>query len=194
MRKVIAVEYLSLDGVMQAPGHPEEDRSGGFERGGWTFPYRSEHRRGMSALFETAGAFLFGRITYEIFAGYWPQVTDPGDIVARMLNGLPKYVASTTLGETTWNDTTVVSDDVPERVRFLKAQPGNDILVIGSGGLLQTLLQERLVDQYQLWIHPVVLGDGKRLFGPWAAGLPFHIMDSQVTAGGLVILNVLLQN
>jgi len=191
MRKLMVVEYVSLDGVVQAPGHAGEDTEGGFAHGGWTGPFMAEHRRYNSQLFPTAGAFLFGRRTYEIFAEVWPTVTDDTDRIAGALNSRPKYVASTSLWDPTWAGTTVLAGEVPEQVAKLKQEPGDPILVIGSASLAQTLLAHDLVDEYQLWLHPVVLGSGKQLFahhdrdhGP----VELRFADGTVTSGGLVIL------
>lgn len=186
MRRVVVVEYVSLDGVMQAPGHAGEDSEGGFEHGGWTGPFMAEHGRYMSDRFRAAGAFLFGRLTYEIWAEYWPTVTDERDDIAGALNSLPKYVASTTLREPTWTGTTVLSADVPGEVAALKEQPGRDLFVFGSSGLTRTLMDHGLVDEYQLWVHPVVLGGGKRLFDERAPTTSFKLVDAVTTQGGLV--------
>jgi dihydrofolate reductase len=191
MRKLAVVEYLSLDGVVQAPGHAGEDTEGGFAHGGWTGPFMADHRRYNSRLFPTAGAFLFGRRTYEIFAEYWPTVTDDTDRIAGAFNSRPKYVASTTLRDPTWAGTTVLTGDVAEQVAKLKQEPGDPILVIGSANLAQTLLAQDLVDEYQLWLHPVVLGSGKQLFAHRDRDhrpVELQFVDSTVTSGGLVIL------
>jgi dihydrofolate reductase len=191
VRKLVVVEYVSLDGVVQAPGHAGEDPDGGFAHGGWTAPFMPDHRRYNSALFPTAGAFLFGRRTYEIFTEYWPTVTDPTDRIAAALNARPKYVASTTLRDPTWPGTTVLSGDLAAQVATLKRQPGDPILVIGSANLAQTLLAHDLVDEYQLWLHPVVLGTGKQLFNHhdrFRAPVQLRLVDSTTTTCGLVIL------
>ncbi|MEA2409852.1 MAG: hypothetical protein QOC77_413 [Thermoleophilaceae bacterium] len=188
MRSVVLIEYLSLDGVIQAPGHAEEDRDGGFAHGGWAGPFMHEHRRYMTEAFAGAGALLLGRKTYEIFASYWPTVTSPDDEIARVLNAVPKYVASTTLAHGEWRETTVIGDEVPSRVRELKQQRDKDIFVVGSSVLARTLLEHDLVDTCQLWLHPVVLGTGKRLFGSDAGVSGFKLADSRTTAGGLVLL------
>jgi dihydrofolate reductase len=180
---------MSLDGVIQAPGHAGEDPDGGFTRGGWTSGHMAEHRRHNSQLFPTAGAFLFGRRTYEIFAAYWPTVTDPTDRIAAALNSRPKYVASTSMHDADWRGTTVLTGNVAEQVAELKQHPGDPIILIGSAKLTQTLLAHELVDEYQLWLHPIVLGSGKRLFNHHdQAPLNLQLLDSTVTAGGLVIL------
>jgi dihydrofolate reductase len=186
-RRVVVVEYVSLDGVVQAPGHGEEDSDGGFPHGGWTGPFMADHRHYMQAVLCTAGAVLLGRRTYEIFAGYWPTVTDPGDEIARALNDLPRYVASTTLTDPRWAGTTVLTGDVAAAVAELKASPGKDLLVIGSSGLAGTLTRHDLVDEYQLWWHPVVLGGGKRLFPDGSPHRTMHLIDAISAASGLVI-------
>lgn len=186
MRRLVVVEYVSLDGVMQAPGHSQEDSEGGFEHGGWTGPFMEEHGRYMSDRFRAAGAFLFGRLTYEIWADYWPTPRDPDDDIARALNSLPKYVASTTLREPTWAGTTVLGADIASEVAALKQQPGRDIFVFGSSALTRTLMEHDLVDEYHLWLHPVVLGSGKRLFEPGAPTTSLRLVDAQATRAGLV--------
>ena len=188
MRSLVVVEYLSLDGVIQAPGHPGEDRDGGFAHGGWTGGFMADHRRYNSQLFPAAGAFLLGRRTYEIFAAYWPTVTGEEDQIARALNSRPKYVVSTTLREAAWPGTTVLSGDVAEQVAKLKEEPGGPVLVIGSSQLARALLAHDLVDEYQLWLHPVVLGSGKRLFGRDGGRVDLRLVDSTTTGSGLVIL------
>ncbi|HYN19307.1 MAG TPA: dihydrofolate reductase family protein, partial [Actinomycetes bacterium] len=132
MSKLVVLEYVSLDGVIQAPGHAGEDPAGGFEHGGWTGPFMSDHRRDVAESFYAAEAFLLGRLTYEIFAGYWPAVTDASDEIAHLLNTRPKYVASTSLTDPAWAGTTVLGADVAAEVARLKAQPGRELLVVGS--------------------------------------------------------------
>jgi dihydrofolate reductase len=187
VRKLIAIEYMSLDGVIQGPGHAGEDPEGGFEAGGWTGPQMPDHRRYNTESFQTAGAFLLGRLTYQIWLDYWPNVTDETDLIARALNRLPKYVASTTLDKADWQGTTIIRDVATEIPR-LKSQPGGPIFLIGSSGLAQTLMKHRLIDEYQLWIHPVVLGRGKRLFREGGPHAQMRLVDSRTSAGGLVIL------
>jgi dihydrofolate reductase len=188
MSRLVVSEYVSLDGVIQAPGHAGEDAEGGFVHGGWTGTAMDEHLRYNTASFQTAGAFLFGRLTYEIFAGYWPTVTDPGNEIARALNGRPKYVASRTLSGPEWPGTTVIRD-VERDVRELKREADRPILVLGSSGLAQSLAEAGLVDQYELWLHPVALGHGKKLFRDRGPRLDLRLSDSRTTAGGLVILS-----
>lgn len=146
MRKLVVIEYTSLDGVIQAPGHAGEDPEGGFAHGGWTGPLMPDHQRYNSESYQTAGAFLLGRLTYDIWAAYWPTVTDDSDAIARALNTLPKYVASRTLAKPEWSGTTVIRD-VPREVPELKQQPGKPIFVIGSANLAQTLIEHGLVDE-----------------------------------------------
>jgi dihydrofolate reductase len=190
VRKLIVAEYLSLDGVIQAPGHAGEDSAGGFAHGGWTGPYMADHRRYNSELYQTVGAFLLGRLTYEIFAAAWPTVTDEHDQIARALNTLPKYVASTTMRpeEATWAPTTILKGDVATEVTQLKEEPGRPILVAGSARLVQELQRHDLIDEYRLWLHPVVLGGGKRLFADGAAPVTFRLVDGMTTSGGLALL------
>lgn len=185
MRNLVVLQFVSLDGVTQAPGHAGEDTDGGFVHGGWTESLMPEHRRHGTARYHEAGAFLFGRHTYEIWTEYWPTVTDPDDHIAAALNSRPKYVVSTTLGEPTWAGTTVIRDDVPAEVARLKKQPGGDILVPGSGRLTHTLAAEGLIDRYELWIHPVALGTGKRLF---VERMDLALVNAMTTTSGLVIL------
>jgi dihydrofolate reductase len=190
VRKLIVAEYLSLDGVLQAPGHASEDPDGGFAHGGWTGPYMDDHRRYNSELYQTVGAFLLGRLTYEIFAATWPAVTDEHNPIARALNTLPKYVASTTMRpeQATWASTTILNGDVATEVARLKEEPGRPILVAGSARLVQTLQRHDLVDEYRLWLHPVVLGGGKRLFADGTAPVTFRLVDGMTTSGGLALL------
>jgi len=189
VRGSVVVEYVSLDGVIQAPGHAGEDRDGGFAHGGWTGGFMADHRRYNSQLFPAAGVFLLGRRTYEIFAAYWPTVTDESDRIAHALNSRPKYVVSTTLREAAWPGTTVLTGDVAGQVAKLKQEPGGPVLVLGSSRLVPTLLAHDLVDEYQLWLHPVVLGGGKRLFsGSNGDRVDFRLVDSTTTSSGLVIL------
>jgi dihydrofolate reductase len=187
MRKLILTEYLSLDGVMQAPGHAEEDRDGGFEHGGWTDTHMEDHFRVNSDSFQRAGAFIFGRRTYEIFEQYWPTVTDENNEIARALNTQPKYVASRTLETAGWSGTTVIRN-VPREVASLKQDSGRPIFLVGSSDLARTLIANDLVDEYELWLHPVVLGTGKRLFRDDSPKSDLRLVESRTTGAGLVIL------
>src|SRR5262249_13129862 len=145
-----------------------------------TGPFMADHRRYMHEALNAMGALLLGRITYEIWAQYWPTVTDPGDEIARMLNAVPKYVASTAMRDGVWSETTVI-DDVPRQVRELKQEPGKDIFVMGSSLLAQSLINDQLIDEYRLMIHPVVLGTGKRLFREGAPAETLRRIDAITT-------------
>ena len=188
MTRLVVLEYTSIDGVIQAPGHAGEDDAGGFQHGGWTQPQMSDHRRYVAESFYAADAFLLGRLTYEIFAAYWPTVTDPTDKIASALNTRPKYVASSTLREPTWDHTAVLGPDIPAEVAALKAQPGRELLVVGSGRLAHTLFDHELVDEYRLMVHPVVLGSGKRLFAETTSARPMELIDARATTSGLVLI------
>ncbi len=180
--------FLTLDGVMQAPGGPDEDPGGGFEHGGWSFPYDDEDFGvAMTGWFAHAGAFLLGRKTYEIFAGYWPKVTDAGDPIAGKLNALPKYVASTTLAAVDWQHASLIKGDVAAEVARLKEQPGDELQVHGSGGLAQTLIERDLIDEYRLLIFPVHLGSGKKLFRDGAKAAAMRLVSNSVTSTGVII-------
>lgn len=190
MRKLVVGTFLTLDGVMQAPGGPDEDRDGGFEHGGWLVPYFDNRFEEIMAEWTArAGGFVLGRRTYEIFAGSWPNATDPGDRIAATLNQRPKYVASRTLDRLGWQNSTLLKGDVVEAIRKLKAEDGGELQVHGSCGLLQTLLRHDLVDTLRLWHFPVVLGTGKRLFGEGATPASFRLVESESIPTG-AILNV----
>jgi len=188
MPRLIVNEFLTLDGVMQAPGAKDEDRSGGFERGGWQLEYfddvfGSTIMEGLAA----AGGFLLGRRTYEIFAAHWPN-QPAADPLAGTFNALPKYVVSTTLAEPLpWENSRLISGDVPAELGRLKAEPGKELQVIGSGQLVQTLMQDGLVDEYRLWIHPILLGSGRRLFGVADAPIRLRLIDVKPTTTGVLI-------
>lgn len=188
MRKLVVGTFLTLDGVMQAPGGPDEDRSGGFQHGGWLVPYFDERLvEVMTDWVERAGAFLFGRMTYEIFAASWPKSTDPADQIAVALNTRPKFVASRTLQGVDWNNSFLLEGDVAEEVAKLKSQEGGEIQVHGSGTLVQTLLEHDLVDTLRLWQFPVVIGSGKRLFGEGTRPGSFRLVDTRANTTGAVL-------
>ena len=186
MRKLKVSTFVTLDGVMQAPGGPDEDRSGGFTNGGWSVGYWDD-RMGqvMGDFMGRPFELLLGRRTYEIFAAHWPHSSEPG---ADALNSARKHVASRTLKNVEWNNSTLIKNDVPMYVSELKKQSGPDIQVHGSGDLIQTLLRNDLVDEFNLWTFPVVLGSGKRLFaggGAIPAGL--KVVDVTTSSTGVVI-------
>lgn len=188
--KLVLQEFLSLDGVSQGPGSPDEDRRAGFALGGWFVPFLDEAflQRVQGWTLE-ADAFLFGRRTYQAFALAWPQMDDPADVVARSLNGLPKYVASRTLSpaDATWGPVTVLGDDLLAQVAALKAQPGRELQIHGSATLGQNLLDAGLIDELRLVIAPVVLGAGRRLFREGAVPTGLRLVESVTTPGGLTL-------
>ena len=188
MRKLVAGVLTTLDGVVQAPGGPDEDRASGFRHGGWLVPFfDAKFVEIMTEWTKRADAFLLGRKTYEIFADAWPTSTDPADEIAVALNTRPKFVASRTLAEVKWNNSILLKGDVGEEVAKLKAQDGGEIQVHGSGNLVQTLLRHDLVDGLRIWQFPVVLGTGKRLFAEGAIPRSFRLVDTQLNTTGAVL-------
>jgi len=188
MRKLVVGTFTTLDGVMQAPGGPDEDRDGGFRHGGWLVPYFDEKFvEIMTDWTKRAGTFLLDRKTYEIFAGSWPKSTDPADEIATALNTRPKFVASGTLDTIAWNNSHLLKGDVAEEVAKLKAQEGGEIQVHGSSNLIQTLLKHDLVDTLRIWQFPVVLGTGKRLFGEGTIPRSFRLVDTQMNTTDAVL-------
>lgn len=186
--KLTMTTFLSLDGVMQGPGGPDEDRSNGFDQGGWLVPYADDDMgKLVSDWFAAADAFLLGRKTYEIFAAYWPNITDQTDPVATKLNSLPKYVVSNTLDKVEWSNSTLIRGDAEEEITKLKQGPGNELQVHGSGHLAQTLMARDLIDEYRLWIYPVVLGSGRRLFQDGITPTALKLVDTKTTSTGVVI-------
>ena len=187
MARIVVSEFLSLDGVMQAPGGEEEDRSGGFEHGGWQGPYFDDAAgQAVDEAMATTDGLLLGRRTYDIFAGYWPTSTEE---YAERLNSLPKYVVSTTLEEPlAWQPSTLIKDDVPNELAKLKELPGRDILVFGSGDLAQTLMEHDLVDEYRLQFNAIVLGTGKRFFREGNPRTGLRLVDSKVSSTGTLIV------
>jgi dihydrofolate reductase len=180
--------FLTLDGVMQAPGGPEEDPSGGFAYGGWSAPYAAEDSgAAITGWFEHASAFLLGRKTYQIFAGYWPRVTDPDNPIASKLNALPKYVASATLAAVDWNNSQLLGGDVVTEVAKLKERPGDELQVHGSGELAQALIEADLVDEYRLMFIPAHLGSGRKLFRDGLRAAALRLIESSVTGTGVII-------
>ncbi len=187
MRRLIASTFVSLDGIMQAPGGPEEDPTGGFTLGGWTFGYFDEGVDISASGFDGKDRELvLGRRTYEIFEAYWPYQPDENPI-AKTLNAAKKYVASRTLTALHWNNSTLLHGDAVGAIIALKAQPGPDLQIIGSGNLIQTLHAASLIDEYNVWTFPVVLGRGKRLFGETARPCALRLIRSQVSTTGVVM-------
>jgi dihydrofolate reductase len=184
--KLTLHEYLTLDGVMQGPGGPDEDTSDGFDRGGWQAPFTADEDFGriVGGWFDRVDEFLLGRSTYEMMHGFWSTVTDPEDLVAAKLNGLPKHVVSTTLTDPAWENTSVISADVVESVRALKERPGHELQLHGSWQLARTLHDAGLIDEYRLLAFPIVIGAGKRLFDADTAPSGFTLIDSTVTSTG----------
>ena len=186
MAELTITTFLSLDGVMQAPGGPTEDTSGDFPHGGWLVPHFDDDLgKIMDSIFRKADAFLLGRLTYDIFSAYWPKVTDPGDTIAVKLNSLPKFVASHTRTAFTWNATSHISD-VAKDVVDLKRRFAREVQVHGSAGLAQTLIESDLIDEFRLLTFPVVLGKGKRLFGSGAVPRALTLVSSSTTGKGVV--------
>jgi dihydrofolate reductase len=187
MRKIVVVENLSLDGVMQAPGRADEDLRGGFRHGGWAMPYDDASKgRIMAEGMAQAGPLLFGRTTYEDFFKVWPNRTD--NPFTDVLDNTQKYVVSTTLSEPLpWKNSSLLKGDASDAVARLKEEPGKDIVVIGSGELVRSLMRRNLVDDFVLVIHPLVLGAGRRLFGDDGAFAKLRLVDTQTTTTGVVI-------
>jgi len=186
--KLTTTTMVTVDGVMQGLGGPDEDRSGGFERGGWQAPlFDNEAATFLNQVYERADAFLFGRRTYEIFAGYWGAMANPDNPISDALNTKPKYVASTTLTDPQWADTTVLSGDLAAAIGELKAKPAGALQVHGSGALIRWLLENDLVDEMNLLIVPVVLGQGTRLFPDAGPDIALDLVDSRADSKGVTI-------
>jgi dihydrofolate reductase len=190
--KLTTVTHLSLDGVMQGLGGANEDRSGGFTRGGWAIPlFDDEAATFLDQVFQRADAFLFGRMTYEIFAGSWGTgswgANQGNNPISVALNTKPKYVASSTLTEPEWDDTTVLSDDLAAAVAELKAKPEGELQVHGSGALLRWLMDNDLLDEINLFTYPVIVGQGTRLFPDTGPDRAVELIESQTTSGGVII-------
>ena len=188
MRKIIVLTFVTLDGVMQAPGGPEEDPSGGFRYGGWTVPYSDEFLgKEMVRQISRPADLLLGRKTYEIFASYWPNVKNDDNPIAASFNPARKYVVSKTLTKPGWENSVVISGDVSGEIRRLKEQKGPDIQVHGSGNLIQTLLRHDLVDELWLKIFPLTLGPGKRLFADGTIPAAFALQEYKTSPKGVII-------
>ena len=187
--KLTTTTMITVDGVMQGLGGADEDRRGGFERGGWVAPYfDTEGGTFLNQVYRRADAFLFGRRTYEIFAGSWGTWDDPGDSpIWTALNTKPKYVASTTLTDPHWASTTILSGDLAAAVGELKGKPGGELQVHGSGALIRWLLENDLVDEITLLIVPVVLGQGARLFPDAGPDIALELVDSRADSKGVTI-------
>jgi len=184
MSKVVVFMNLTLDGVMQAPGRPDEDQRAGFEHGGWAVPYAAMEQAGESMA--NTGALLLGRRTYEDFYAVWPNRTD--NPFTAVLNNTQKYVASTTLSESlSWSNSTLLKGDAAEAVARLKEEPGKDLVVMGSGELARSLMRRNLIDEYVLLIHPLVLGSGRRLFTDGGAFAALRLVSTKTTTTGVVI-------
>jgi dihydrofolate reductase len=190
MRKIVVSEFLTLDGVMQGPGAPDEDREGGFEYGGWQmqFNFDEAQQKKVGEGVAATDSYLFGRKTYEIMAAHWPNQPET-DFFASVLNPRPKYVVSRTLSEPlSWQNSTLIKGNVVERIRELKAQDGGNISVLGSGELVQTLLENDLVDEISLFVNPLVLGTGKRLFREGLPAMRLELIDSLSSNEGVLTL------
>ncbi|MET9258146.1 dihydrofolate reductase family protein [Streptomyces sp. NPDC003717] len=187
MRKIIVCTFLTLDGVMQAPGNPEEDPESSFTHGGWQKPVSDDEvGAAIAGWYETSDAMLLGRKTYEIFASYWPTA-DPDNPFTDRMNSMHKYVASRTLTSVDWQNSTLLEGDAADAVRELKASDGGDIQVVGSGDLAQTLMRHDLVDEYRLTIHPVIIGTGKRLFADGAIPTALDPVSVETTKSGTTV-------
>jgi dihydrofolate reductase len=187
VRNISATLSMSMDGVIQAPGRPDEDTRDGFDRGGWAVPYNDDvMAQRMGEGMASSGAMLFGRRTYDDFYGYWPQQTD--NPFTPYLNQVTKYVVSNTLSEPLpWQNSILLPSDPASSVAALKAEPGPDLSVVGSAQLVRSLLAAKLIDRYLLLIHPLVLGQGRRLFDERGPGVDFELVDSVATSTGVII-------
>jgi dihydrofolate reductase len=187
MRNIVASEFLTLDGVMQGPGGPEEDQSGGFDRGGWIVPHWDDEMRAVLGKWnQEAESMLLGRRTYEIFAAHWPYAPKD-DPIAPKLNAMPKFVASRTLKKADWNNSTVIGGDVPRELARLKRDGNGMMLIFGSSNLVQSLMGHDLIDEFRLWIFPVLLGKGKRLFADGAAPIGLRLQEARSFGTGVVL-------
>lgn len=183
--KLTVHAFTTSDGVMQGPGGPDEDRTDGFDLGGWMAPYVDDDMgRIVDGWFGRADEFLLGRSTYDMMAAYWSQITDPDNLVGRLLNGRPKHVVSRTLDRAGWQHSTVIADDVESAIRGLRARDGGELQVHGSWQLVQHLQQHDLVDEYRVLAFPLVLGRGKRLFDGGARATALELVESRTTGVG----------
>ena len=190
MRRIIVATFTSLDGIMQAPGGPQEDPTGGFSLGGWTAPYFDEALgASLGEIFGRPFDLLLGRKTYEIFAGHWPYITDPNDPIASVFNRVAKYVASRSTPTLSWQNSQLLGKDTVASLKKLKSENGPDLLVQGSSDFLQTLWQNRLIDEFTVLIFPVILGKGKRLFGHGAAPSGLKLVKSKSYPTDVIVAN-----
>ena len=188
MRKVVVFNNLTLDGVIQAPGRREEDERGGFQQGGWAAPYGAMQSKEAGESMSSFGSLLLGRRTYEDFYDYWPKQTN--NPFTDILNKIQKYVASTTLKEPLpWSNSSLLKGDILEAVTTLKAQEGEDLVVMGSGVFIQTLMKHNLIDRYILLVHPLVLGSGRRLFIDDGASAKLQFISAKATSNGVIVAN-----
>jgi dihydrofolate reductase len=186
--RLVLMSFLSLDGVYQGPGAPDEDQSGGFDRGGWLVPFADARFEEIADEWTaTATGFLFGRRTYEAFSSVWPTITDPTDSNAARLNGLPKFVVTGTEIDTSWGPVTVIGDDVEARLRSMKLREGGELQIHGSGTLGRSLLAMGLVDELRIVTAPVVVGQGHKLFGDTGISIGFELLSQDQTPSGLTI-------
>jgi dihydrofolate reductase len=187
MRKLMVTTFVSLDGIMQAPGGADEDRDGGFEHGGWAVPHIDEHFiQLMTDVTNRAGALLIGRKTYDIFAASWP-LAEADDPIGAKMNSVPKYVASRTVDTVSWQNSTLLTGDIAEAVSMLKQDVGGEIQVHGSGELIQTLIEHDLVDEFHLLVFPVLLGSGKRLFARGTIPVGLTLVGTTPLSTGVVV-------
>ena len=188
MRKLIVLSFITLDGIMQAPGGPEEDPTGGFKYGGWTVPYFDKFLgKIMDEQMSRPFDLLLGRKTYEIFASYWPYQNSEQNPIAAGINKARKYVATNTLAKLDWSNSVLLNDDVVEEIKKLKAEDGPELQVHGSSNLTQTLLRHDLVDELWLKVFPITLGMGKRLFAEGAIPAAFRLLESQTSPSGVIV-------
>jgi dihydrofolate reductase len=190
MRKLVVLTFLTLDGVMQAPGGPEEDPSDGFRYGGWTFPYFDEFMgQVMASQMDHDFELLLGRKTYDIFAEYWPNIDDEKNYIAAAFNKTTKYVVSASLKKVKWKNSILINKNVPEEIQNLKEMDGPELQVHGSGNLVQTLLKHDLIDEFWLKIFPVVVGSGKKLFSNGSLAGEFKLIESKISPSGVIVGN-----